>query len=110
MVGTLLLASRGKSFQEVVTIVRDTTAKSLIQNVKSWSQEIDWSFPPTWKVCVALCQNCGLSPEIFRSYVVPYLDRDWFYTDKSLPPLLGPSLGERVGACRGLEWMSLDAK
>jgi len=58
----------------------------LFQRVKSWDQRIDWSFPPTWKVGVALCQDCGLPPAIFRSHVVPYLDRDWFYA----PALLAP--------------------
>jgi hypothetical protein len=52
-----------------------------IQEVKSWNCQIDWSFPPTWKVGVAICQNnCGLPSTIFWSHVVPYLDRDWFYT------------------------------
>lgn len=63
----------------------------------SWSREKDWSFPPTWQVGVVLCQNCGLPPEIFRTYVVPYLSRDWFYTRSvRVPPPLGPSCGERV--------------
>jgi hypothetical protein len=52
-----------------------------VQEVKSWNCQIDWSFPPTWKVGVAICQNnCGLPSTIFWSHVVPYLDRDWFYT------------------------------
>ncbi|KAL7529315.1 hypothetical protein ACHAXR_002893 [Thalassiosira sp. AJA248-18] len=82
--------------------------KQLIQRVKSWHTQIDWSFPPTWKVGVILCQNCGLPPDIFRSYVVPFLDRDCFYTHfNGRLPLLGPSSGERVGSCRQLEWMNL---
>ncbi|KAL3811171.1 hypothetical protein ACHAXA_002735 [Cyclostephanos tholiformis] len=60
------------------------TKSQLMQMAKSWNRRIDWSFPPTWKVGVALCQNCGLPPAIFRTHVVPYLDRDWFYDPKLL--------------------------
>ncbi|KAL7541786.1 hypothetical protein ACHAWF_007014 [Thalassiosira exigua] len=52
----------------------------LVQNANCWTPEIDWSFPPTWKVGVILCQNCGLPPDIFWSYVVQFLGRDWFFT------------------------------
>jgi hypothetical protein len=33
---------------------------------------------------IALCQDCGLPPAIFRSHVVPYLDRDWCYAETLL--------------------------
>ena len=56
-----------------------TTKSEIIDSIKSWNQHIDWSFPPTWKVAVALCGNCGLLSDIFRLRVVPFLDRDWFY-------------------------------
>ena len=36
------------------------TKSQLIDSVKSWNPQIDWSFPPTWKVAVALCGDCGL--------------------------------------------------
>ena len=62
-----------------------TTRSDLSQGVKSWNHLIDWSFPPTWKVGVALCRNnCGLPSTIFLSHVVPYLDRDWFYDASQL--------------------------
>ena len=85
----------------------------LLRMCMSWSQQVDWSFPPAWKVGVVLCQTCGLPPEIFRMYVVPFLDRDWFYTSLDLDsarrrPLLGPALGERVGFSRSQEWSNLD--
>lgn len=65
---------------------------------KSWTQQTDWSYPPTWKVGIRLCQNCGLPEDIFRSYVMPFLARDWFYNDnKKVPPRLGPSLGLKFG-------------
>ena len=51
----------------------------VLQSIQSWNEEIDWSFPPTWKVAVILCRNCGLPEDIFRN-VVPFLSRDWFYT------------------------------
>ena len=57
------------------------TAK-VIQHMKSWNKEIDWSFPPTWKVGVILSQNCGLPEDIFRNNVVPFLARDWFFIQK----------------------------
>lgn len=56
-------------------------AKAL-QRIKSWNKSIDWSFPPTWKVSVTLCQNCGLPPDIFRENVVPFLSRAWFFTQE----------------------------
>ena len=56
-----------------------TTKSEIIDSIKSWNQHIDWSFPPTWKVAVALCGNCGLPSDIFRLHVVPFLDRGWFY-------------------------------
>jgi len=56
-------------------------AKAL-QRIKSWNKSIDWSFPPTWKVAVNLCQNCGLPQDIFRENVVPFLSRDWFFTEE----------------------------
>jgi hypothetical protein len=61
-----------------------TTKAQLLQSVQSWNRQIDWSFPPTWKVGVALCQDCGLPRAIFRSHVVPYLDQDWFYAETLL--------------------------
>mmetsp|Transcript_31824 Transcript_31824/g.60816 ORF Transcript_31824/g.60816 Transcript_31824/m.60816 type:complete len:167 (+) Transcript_31824:1030-1530(+) len=81
--------------------------KKLMRSAISWSSRTDWSFPPTWKVGVTLCRNCGLPPDIFRSYVVPFLDRDWFYAcfDDIRLPLLGPSLGERVGMNRENDWV-----
>lgn len=64
---------------------QQTTISDLSQGVKSWNHLIDWSYPPTWKVGVALCQNnCGLPSTIFLSHVVPYLDRDWFYDASQL--------------------------
>lgn len=52
----------------------------VLHRMKSWNKGIDWSFPPTWKVGVILCSNCGLPEDIFRNNVVPFLARDWFYT------------------------------
>eukprot|EP00985_Skeletonema_marinoi_P011595 scaffold5518_cov93-Skeletonema_marinoi.AAC.2 len=54
------------------------------QRMKSWNKDIDWSFPPTWKVAITLCRNCGLPEDIFRNNVVPFLSRDWFYTKEQL--------------------------
>ena len=56
-------------------------AKAL-QRIKSWNESIDWSFPPTWKVAVKLCQNCGLPQDIFRENVLPFLSRGWFFTQE----------------------------
>lgn len=50
-----------------------------LQDINSWNADVDWSFPPTWKVGVVLCQDCGLPSDIFRTNVVPFLGRDWFF-------------------------------
>jgi len=68
-----------------------------------------WSFPPTWKVTVALCGSCGLPESIFREHVIPFLSRDWFYTPEQLggplPPRLGASLGNLDSTFRGEGWI-----
>lgn len=77
-----------KRFLSMVACIQSTSSlqkpsqvsAEVLQNMKSWNKEIDWSFPPTWKVAVILCRNCGLDEDIFRNNVVPYLSRDWFYT------------------------------
>jgi hypothetical protein len=67
---------------------RKVTAQ-VLQRIKSWKKEIDWSFPPTWKVAVILCQNCGLPDDIFHNNIVPFLSRDWFYTkEQRLRPVI----------------------
>lgn len=49
---------------------------------------LQWSFPPTWKAGVELGNDCwelcGLPPNMFQSRVVPFLDRDWFFTNDRL--------------------------
>ena len=103
----LILSTKHKDVSpkllRMVMEVNNVTVKA----AKSWTEQIDWSFPPIWKVTVKLCQNCGMPSDIFHSYVVPFLSRNWFYpNDKCLPPLLGPSLGEKVGLCRQQRWMN----
>ena len=86
MVAEVLSGCHGTGVTAEVAVSKDgiRTKSQLLQGVKSWNPQIDWSFPPTWKVGVALCQDCGLPPAIFRSHVVPYLDRDWFYAETLL--------------------------
>lgn len=77
-----------------------------------WSPETDWSFPPTWKVAVALSSHCGLPKDVFNDYVIPFLSRDWFYQPEQLsnadriPARMGPSLGRefRNLASRSVRW------
>ena len=81
---------------EVATISRSSSAPLLKSKLGSWSEALDFTFPPTWKVAVALCGSCGLPEDIFRAKIVPFLPRHWFYTDEQLkckPPRLGASLG-----------------
>jgi len=80
---------------------------SNVSNGTLYNEEISWSFPPTWKVAVKLCQYCGLPKEIFMTNVVPFLSRDWFYPDSNSSGryLLGPSLGDKFGLCRQQPWM-----
>ena len=70
-----------------------------VQSCNVWSEAVDWSFPPTWKVAVHLCSFCGLPEEVFNSHLVPFLPRHWFYNSsqlagESLPPRILASLGE----------------
>lgn len=52
---------------------------------KDWSfPPAYWSYPPTWKVGVILCQNCGLPPDIFETKVVPFLPHDCFFAKHQL--------------------------
>lgn len=97
----LLLSNKTSQLNKMVMKV------SNVLNVTSYSEESSWSFPPTWKVAVKLCQNCGLPEEIFTANVVPFLSRDWFYPDNcSRSSLLGPSLGDKFGGCRQQPWMN----
>lgn len=47
-----------------------------------------WSYTPKWKAGVDLCicewDRCGLPPNMVQSRVVPYLARDWFFTNEEL--------------------------
>ena len=78
-------------------------------NGNSWHQSLDWSFPPTWKLGVIFCRNCGLPAEIFKHHVEPFFRRDWFYTNEQLegpiPARLGASMGELVGSSQHLQWV-----
>ena len=70
-----------------------------IANCDIWSDAVDWSFPPTWKVAVRQCRFCALPECIFNEHVVPFLPRHWFYTPAQLagecvPPRILASMGE----------------
>lgn len=92
--------------------MRDPSKQNQHQLLHCWSPEIDWSFPPTWKVAVALSSHCGLPEALFNEYVIPFLSRDWFYTPEQrhdaelLPARLGASLGQdcRNLASRSVLW------
>ena len=88
---------------------RATTEESY-QKVHCWSKETAWSFPPTWKVAVALSNHCGLPKELFDDFVIPFCARDWFFTldqrSDPLPARLGASQGEehRNMGSRSVRW------
>ena len=77
-----------KRFLSMVACIQSTSSlhkpsqvtTRVLQSMQSWNKDLDWSFPPTWKVAVILCRNCGLPEDIFRNNVVPFFSRDWFYT------------------------------
>ena len=73
-----------RRFRKMILKYNDSRGKAA-QNCDVWSEAVDWSFPPTWKVAVHLCSFCGL--------------RHWFYNSaqlagESLPPRILASLGE----------------
>lgn len=79
------------------------------EKVESWSIDVDWSFPPTWKVAVSMSLFCGLPRDVFRHRILPYCPRDWFYESvqaTALPPRLGSSMGgERKNMlARAVDW------
>ena len=107
---TLLVNSHEGTKSDVDATTKKNKA-ALMQQAKSWSPEIEWSFPPTWKSSLILCQSFGLPSDIFQTHVVPFLGRDWFYTPSQLDssnklPLLGPCLGDKEGTSKGLEWVT----
>ena len=70
-----------------------------VKNVDTWSEALDWSFPPMWKNVVRLSGFCGLPEGVFKSHLVPFLPRHWFCTPaqlagKSTPPRVLASMGE----------------
>ena len=82
------------------------SASGNINNQHSWSTETDWSFPPSWKKGVHRTRlYCGLPADIFDEHVIPFLTRDWFYSDGiSLPPKMGASMGGRNMFSRDANW------
>eukprot|EP00804_Cyclotella_cryptica_P014169 CCRYP_005600-RA/>CCRYP_005600-RA protein AED:0.09 eAED:0.09 QI:0/-1/0/1/-1/1/1/0/348 len=90
--GFLIFHFRGKKrrFLEMAIKVGSLPPKqhvhlNSLRTNKDWSFPSEyWSYPPTWKVGVILCQNCGLPPDIFEMKVVPFLAHDWFFTKHQL--------------------------
>ncbi|KAL7467718.1 hypothetical protein ACHAXS_007955 [Conticribra weissflogii] len=78
-------------------------------DVDSWNQSNDFSFPPTWKLGVVFSRNCGLPVDIFKAHVIPFLSRDWFYTEEQLrgpiPARFGAAFLNLVGFSRDLNWL-----
>lgn len=113
----LRIRKQGKERHSLVPIVGKVTRSTTVQAGNShatssgryYQTGFDWSFPPTWKVTVALCGSCGLPESIFREHVVTYLPRDWFYTPEQLggplPPRLGASLGNLDSTFGGGGWL-----
>jgi hypothetical protein len=85
MVAEVLSGCHGTGITAEGAVSKDgiTTKSHLLQSVKSWNSQIEWSIIQSFQI-IALCQDCGLPPAIFRSHVVPYLDRDWCYAETLL--------------------------
>ena len=99
--GDALLLTRRKLLRRLSKMI-DNYYKSIgqgIENVDTWSEALDWSFPPMWKNVVRLCGFCGLPEGVFKSHLVPFLPRNWFYNPaqlagESTPPRILASMGE----------------
>lgn len=80
-----------------------------INRVASWAPEIDWSFPTTWRLTVALTQKFNLPKEVFLE-LIRFFPRDWFYSSSqltgNLSSLLGASLGPMDISARRLRWLN----
>ena len=99
--GDVLLLTRRKYLRRLSKMI-DNYYKSIgqdVKNVNTWSEALDWSFPPTWKNVVRLSGFCGLAEGVFNSHLVPFLPRHWFCTPaqlagESTPPRILASMGE----------------
>ena len=97
----VLLLTRRKllsRLRKMITPYHDSIGQK-VDNFDTWSEAMDWSFPPTWKVTVRLIGFCGLPEGLFKSHLVPLLPRHWFYTDaqlagESIPPRILASMGQ----------------
>eukprot|EP00986_Skeletonema_menzelii_P012409 scaffold6832_cov81-Skeletonema_menzelii.AAC.32 len=57
-----------KRFLSMVACIQSTSSlhkpsqvtARVLQSMQSWNKDLDWSFPPTWKVAVILCRNCEI--------------------------------------------------
>ena len=99
--GDILLVTRRKLLRRLSKMI-DSYYKSIgqgVKNVDTWSEALDWSFPPMWKDVVRLSGFCGLPEGVFKSHLVPFLPRHWFCTPaqlagESIPPRVLASMGE----------------
>lgn len=99
--GDILLLARRNLLRRLSKMI-DNYCKSVgkeVKNVDTWSEAVDWSFPPTWKNVVRLSGCCGLPKGVFKSHLVPLLPRHWFYNDdqltgESFPPRILASMGQ----------------
>ena len=97
----VLLLTRKKllrRLRKMITSYHDSVGQS-VNNLDKWSEAMDWSFPPIWKITVRLIRSCGLPEGVFKSHLVPFLPRHWFYNDAQLagekiPPRILASMGQ----------------
>ena len=87
-----------RRLRKMITTYHDAVGQK-VNNLDTWSEAMDWSFPPTWKNSVHLGGCCGLPEGVFKSHLVPLLPRHWFYNDaqlagESTPPRILASMGE----------------
>mmetsp|Transcript_23118 Transcript_23118/g.46811 ORF Transcript_23118/g.46811 Transcript_23118/m.46811 type:complete len:421 (-) Transcript_23118:167-1429(-) len=111
VIRSLLSGDFGKCYSSK-DLCRKASANTIAicsQDVDSWNLSNDFSFPPTWKLGLLFSQNCGVPGDIFNAHVVPFLSRDWFYTEEQLngpiPARLGASSMNLVGFSRDLAWV-----
>ena len=64
-------------------------------NMFCYSECNSWSFPPTYRVAIALTDMVGLPEDVFHNHLQPFLGRDWFFTEEQLEArFLTPAMTE----------------
>ena len=72
---------------------RESNSTASPRSSLCFSPSSSWSFPPTYRVAIALTKQLGMPEDIFRDHLQPFLTRDWFFTKEQLE---APTLTEEM--------------